>query len=96
MGRKWFYKLKQQEDKKAVNTYQRDIDEMCEVIYNPPHTWSNYHTDPQRYQKVIDMEMQELHECKAMGDHRGYTENLIHVAAACIAAHHAMTCKEYD
>ncbi|MGL5153821.1 MAG: hypothetical protein ACRC9H_02680 [Aeromonas veronii] len=42
------------------------------------------------------MEHAEMVNAKMIGDHHGYTENMIHLAAALLCAHHAMTCKEDD
>lgn len=76
--------------------YHRDFEEVKRVMHNPPPTWAQYEGDPQKHRKIIDMEIGEMNAAKERGDHRDYTENLIHVAAACLCAHHAMTCKEYD
>lgn len=76
--------------------FDRDMNEIKKVIANPPHTWATYEGDPHKHQKIIDMEYSEMMAAKASGNHKMYTENLIHVAAALVAAHHAMTCKEYD
>lgn len=76
--------------------YKRDMHEVKEVLASPPHTWAAYDADPQKHQKIIDMELSEMMTAKAAGDHHGYTENLIHLSAALLSAHHAMTCKEAD
>lgn len=76
--------------------YSRDMAEVSKVLSRPPKTWEAYQADPQKYQKVIDMELAELATAKSAGDHSAFTENLIHCAAAMLYAHHAMTCKEKD
>lgn len=78
------------------SVYQRDIKAITKILNAPPKTWAVYAADPNKYQKVIDMEHAELEECRVSGNYACYVENLLHVAAAYIAAHHAMTCKEYD
>lgn len=90
MPRLVFYMLKKRDK------FARDLRAVDAVMHDHPHTWHEYHDDPQKYQKVIEMELEELHRCKAEGDHHCYTENLLHLAAACLVAHHAMTCKEPD
>ncbi|MGL4755977.1 MAG: hypothetical protein ACRCXB_26770 [Aeromonadaceae bacterium] len=81
---------------KQVSRYARDFHEVQEVLSDPPKTWLTYESDPQKYQKIIDMEHAEMAAAKAIGDHHAYTENMIHLAAALLCAHHAMTCKEDD
>ncbi len=95
---KWFYMKKwtSGEKRKSTDRYQRDFDNLSRVMRNPPQTWSQYDSDPQKHRRIIEMEIGEMNSAKERGDHHGYTENLIHVAAACLYAHHAMTCKESD
>lgn len=81
---------------KLVSRHARDFHEVQEVLNSPPKTWAAYEGDPQKYQKIIDMEHAEMVNAKMIGDHHGYTENMIHLAAALLCAHHAMTCKEDD
>lgn len=76
--------------------YLRDLRDVDRVMHHKPKTWREYQGDPKRHQKIIEMEMEELERCKSEGDHHCYIENLLHVAAACLIAHHDMTCKEYD
>ncbi|MEG1651936.1 MAG: hypothetical protein RR390_00410 [Hafnia sp.] len=81
---------------KHVSRYARDFHEVQEVLNNPPKTWAAYDSDPQKYQRIIEMEYAEMVTAKSVGDHHGYTENMIHLSAALLCAHHAMTCKEDD
>lgn len=81
---------------RKVDRYGRDFHEVREVLAEPPKTWAAYSHDPQGYQRIIDMEHAEMVAAKTAGDHKSYTENMIHLAAALLCAHHAMTCAEDD
>lgn len=81
--------------KRSDDKFERDFKDVEEVLEHKPNTWHKYHGKPHGYFDTIKMEYDELMACKEAGDHPGIVENLEHVAAACIDAHHAMTCKEY-
>lgn len=74
------------------NDMAGDFKAVSRVLRHPPHSWDKYADDPKKHSKIIAMEAQELKECMEEGDYHCYVENLIHVAAACLSAHHAMTC----
>ena len=74
--------------------YRRDWLAVEKVVKHPPHTWSKYEGTPKEFESIIEMEMDELTKCHTSGDYHCYVENLLHVAAACVHAHHKMTCKE--
>lgn len=76
--------------------YSRDWKATKKVIQDPPPTWHKYRGVPDEFESIINMEIKELMECHASRNYSCYVENLLHVAAACLYAHHAMTCKEKD
>ena len=78
------------------DSYQRDWKATRKVIKHPPHTWDKYKGVPNEFDSIIEMEIKELMECRATKNYSCYVENLLHVSAACLYAHHAMTCKEKD
>jgi len=101
--RKWFFIQKRSESKPHYHAemkhdhhdkYQRDYDAVSKGLRDKPATWAQYEGDPHEYRNIIEMEIGEMNVAKARGIHHEYTESLIHVAAACLCAHHAMTCKD--
>lgn len=76
--------------------YSRDWKAVEEIIHTPPPTWTRYKGTNNEFESLISMEVKELMECYSESNYSCYVENLLHVAAACVYAHHAMTCKEKD
>ena len=76
--------------------FTRDFNSVSHVLHHKPSTWSKYKNDPHEFKQIIDMEIAELHSCESSGNYHCYIENLLHVAAACLYAHHNMTCKDPD
>ena len=76
--------------------YKRDLHSVDKVLSSKPSTWAKYQRTPKEYKDIIDMEVAELQQCDKSGNYHCYVENLLHVAAACLYAHHHMTCKEKD
>lgn len=79
--------------------YERDFECVEHVLMDNPETWAKYAKSRDGWMDTISMEMSELRHCKVDGDYNGIVQNLLHVAAACIKAHHTMTCDrkaDYD
>lgn len=84
--------------RKHKDEYKRDLKLVEHVLKHHPETWDTYHGKKDGYFDIIEMEINEMHNKRANSPHHEYVRELIHVAAACINAHHAMTCEEdkYD
>lgn len=75
-----------------VMPHKRDFVCIEKVIYSPPVTWAHYAGVKDGWLRIIEMEMGELQTASENGDYKLLIENLIHVAAAAVHAHHKMTC----
>lgn len=82
----------EKEEHKPYGRYTRDFDALNEMIHNPPHTWDAYPRNGDGFMDIITMEFNELRKADKEGNYRGTVENYLHIAAACMAAHHRMTC----
>lgn len=72
----------------------RDFDALYHTMLNIPHTWDAYPKNGKGYMDIIRMEYEELLKADREGDYRGTIENFLHISAACLAAHHLMTCNK--
>ena len=84
------------EAKHTESKYDRDCDKVEKVLESPPATWHPYKGSKDGFFSIIEMELAELHRAHAANEYHGVIENLVHLAAACLHAHHEMTCAHHD
>ncbi len=75
----------------------RTMQEIAEVLHNPPETWEAYSGQPSEHYSIIQMEYKEMidayNKMKAgTGTHADFVKSLIHMGAAVSHAYADMTC----